>query len=195
MLLTYVPNIFCQGVCRYCFGSALLLDVRCWLLDVGCSVLPQKPLLPQRLKQNQRHAIRQIQRPGIRIKHRNPQPVLPVLLQQLSRQPRRLPAEHDVIIRRKFGIRINLRSIRFHKPNPRRCRHPFRKHSPILPSMPFNVLPIIHSGTLQLRIVEFEPKRLDEMKRRTRRRAKPRHVPRVRGDFGFKQDDIHFDKA
>jgi hypothetical protein len=44
-------------------------------------------LLPQCLKQNQGHAIRQVQRPGIVVEHRNPQPAFVVSFQQLPRQP------------------------------------------------------------------------------------------------------------
>jgi hypothetical protein len=53
------------------------------------------------------------------------------------------------------------------------------------------MLPVIHAGALELRVIEFETEWLDEMQRRFRRRAKPRHVARVRRDFRFNQDNLH----
>ena len=57
--------------------------------------------------------------------------------------------------------------------------------------MPLDVLPVIHARALELRVVEFEAERLDQVQRRARGRAQPRHVARVRRDFGFDQDDVH----
>ena len=57
--------------------------------------------------------------------------------------------------------------------------------------MPLDVLPVIHARALELRVVELEAERLDQMQRRLGGRAKPRHIARVRRDFRFNQDDVH----
>ena len=53
------------------------------------------------------------------------------------------------------------------------------------------MLPVIHARALELRVVELEAERLDQVQRRLRRRAQPRHVARVRRDFRFNQNDVH----
>jgi hypothetical protein len=58
--------------------------------------------------------------------------------------------------------------------------------------MPFDVLPVIHARALELRIIKLETERLDQMQRRFRGRAQPRHIARVRRDFRFNQDNVHF---
>src|ERR1035437_4659659 len=76
--------------------------------------LALKPLLPQRLEQNQRDAVGQIQRTRLRVEHRNPQPALAVLLQQLFRQARRLASKNQKVVRRKFHLAVILRAVGFH---------------------------------------------------------------------------------
>ena len=59
--------------------------------------------------------------------------------------------------------------------------------------MPFDVLPVIHAGALELRVVQLEAERLDEMQHGFRGRAQPRHVARVRRNFRFNEDNVHFE--
>jgi hypothetical protein len=42
-----------------------------------------------------------------------------------------------------------------------------------------------------LGVIELEAERFDEMQRRFRGRAQPRHVASVRRNFRFDQDDVH----
>ena len=67
--------------------------------------------------------------------------------------------------------------------------------APEIPSsfsnVPLDLLPVIHARTFQLRVVELESERLDEMQLRLRGRAEPRDVAGVRRDFRFNQDDVH----
>ena len=56
--------------------------------------------------------------------------------------------------------------------------------------MPLDVLPVIHAGAFELRVVQLETKRFDEMQRRLCRRAEPRHVARVRRNFRFNQNNV-----
>jgi hypothetical protein len=49
--------------------------------------------------------------------------------------------------------------------------------------MPPDMLPIIHPGSLELRVVEPESERLNQMKRGVRGGTQPRHVPGVRRNF------------
>jgi uncharacterized protein (DUF2461 family) len=58
--------------------------------------------------------------------------------------------------------------------------------------VPLHLPPVIHAGAFQLRVVQLEAERLNEMQHGFRGRAQPRHVARVRRDFRFNQDDIHF---
>ena len=104
--------------------------------------LALKSLLPQRLEQHQRDAVGQVQRARLRVEHRNPQPAFAVLFQQLFRQARRLAAEHQIIIRRKFHLAVILRAVGFDEPQPRGGRKFFRERRPVLPPVPFNLLPV-----------------------------------------------------
>ena len=134
-----------------------------------------EPLLPQRLKQHQRDAVRQIQRTRFCVEHRNPQPVFTVPLQKRSRQPRRLAPENQIIIRRKFCGTVKFRAVGFDK--PKFCSVGFvsrLKFFPILPAMPFHLLPVIHARALELRVIQLETKRLDEMQNGFSRSAIPR---------------------
>ena len=56
--------------------------------------------------------------------------------------------------------------------------------------MPLDLLPVIHARAFELRVIQLETERLDEMQRRLRRRAEPRHVARVRRNFRFNQDNV-----
>ena len=57
--------------------------------------------------------------------------------------------------------------------------------------MPLHLLPVIHARPLELRIIQLETERLDQMQHRPRGRAQPRHIARVRRDFRFNENDIH----
>ena len=128
-------------------------------------------LLPQRLEQNQRDAIGQIQRTRFRLEHRNPQPAFAVVGQELLRQPGRLAPEHQIIVRRKFRVIVKFRPLRFDEPQPRWRRNIPREGRPVFPAMPFDLPPVIHAGALQLRIVQLETERLNEVQDRLRSRA------------------------
>src|SRR6266550_4156718 len=78
--------------------------------------LSPKFLLPQRLKQHQRGAVRQINRARSGVEHRDAQPAVGVLSQQLLRQTGRLAAEHEIIAHGKSGFRVKPRPARFDKP-------------------------------------------------------------------------------
>ena len=58
--------------------------------------------------------------------------------------------------------------------------------------MPFDVLPVVHAGAFELRVIKLEAERLDEVQHRFRGRAQPRHVAGVRRDFRFNQNNVHF---
>src|SRR6185369_4987585 len=57
--------------------------------------------------------------------------------------------------------------------------------------MPCHMLPVIHAGAFELRVVELETKGFDEMQSRTRRGTEPGDVAGVRRDFGFDQNNMH----
>ena len=147
-------------------------------------------LLPQRLEQNQRRAVGQIQRTRGRIEHRNPQPVFPVGFEKLFRQARRLAPEDKVIIRTKLHFVVTLRAIGFDKPQPRAGCKFVCKRGPVRPAMPLDLLPVIHARAFELRVVQLEAERLNEVQRRPRSRAEPRDVARVRRDFRFDENDV-----
>ena len=57
--------------------------------------------------------------------------------------------------------------------------------------MPLDVLPIIHPGALELRVIKLETKRLDQMKRGAGGGAKPGNVTGVRRNLRFNEDKVH----
>ena len=57
--------------------------------------------------------------------------------------------------------------------------------------MPLDVLPVIHPGALELRVVQLEAERFNQVQGALGGGAQPRHVPRVRGDFRFEQNNVH----
>ena len=57
--------------------------------------------------------------------------------------------------------------------------------------MPLDMLPVIHAGSFELRVVELETKRLDEMQRRFGRGAEAGDVAGIWRDFRFNEDDVH----
>ena len=57
-------------------------------------------LLPQRLEQDQRHTIGQVQRAGLGIEHGNAQPAVVVFLQKALGQAGGFPAKDEIILRR-----------------------------------------------------------------------------------------------
>src|SRR5438093_3423281 len=86
------------------------------------------------------------------------------------------------------------RAVRFDEPEPRTARQLFAERRPARPAMPLDMLPVIHSGALELAVVELETQWFDQVQRRLRRRAKPRHVACVRRNFRFNQNDVHDSK-
>ena len=151
----------------------------------------RESLLPQGLEQNQRDAVGQVQRTRLRVEHRNPQPMFTMIFQKLFWQTRRLASEHQIIVRRKFHLAVILRAVGFDEPQPRGGRKFFRERRPVLPAMPLDLLPVIHARALELRIVQLETERLDEVQNGFRGRAQSRHVARVRRNFLFNQNDVH----
>src|ERR1700743_702358 len=57
--------------------------------------------------------------------------------------------------------------------------------------MPGDLLPVVHAGTFELRIIELETERLNQMQRGFSGRAQSRHIARIGRDFGFDEDNIH----
>ena len=57
--------------------------------------------------------------------------------------------------------------------------------------MPGQMLPIIQAGAFELFVVQLEAERFDQMQRRSRGRAQPRHVPGVRRNLRLDENDVH----
>ena len=72
-----------------------------------------------------------------------------------------------------------------------RRRKPVWKRSPVRPAMPRHLLPVIHPGAFELRVVQLETERLDQVERGARGGAQPGDVAGVRRDLGFNEDDVH----
>ena len=120
--------------------------------------------------------------------------MLGIFVQQLFGQSRGFATEDEVIIGQEFGFGVKFGAVGFHEPKAGGRGEALCECGPIFPSMPLDVLPVIHPGAFELGVVELEAEGLDEVQRRAGRGAKAGDVAGVRRDFGFKQDDIHFDK-
>src|SRR5205823_7424939 len=62
------------------------------------------------------------------------------------------------------------------------------------PAIPLDLRPIIHPGSFEVLVIQFEAERFDEMECRVRGRTQARHVACVRRDFRFNQDQVHASK-
>src|ERR1039458_10535324 len=89
--------------------------------------------------------------------------MLGVLAQELLRQTGGLPAEDQVILRRKAGLSVKPRPLRFHKPQTCAVGNLLLKGRPAWPAIPFDVLPVIHPGARDLRVVQLEPEWLNQV--------------------------------
>ena len=72
-----------------------------------------EPLLPERLEQYQRRAVRQIQRARSWIEHRDAKPAIPVFLEPFFGESRRLAPEDQVIARHVGNFGVMARAIGF----------------------------------------------------------------------------------
>ena len=84
--------------------------------------------------------------------------------QQLLRQPGRLAAKDQVILRRESWLPCRA-AARSDSTNQSRAprRQCLLESRPVRPAMPLDLLPVIHAGALELRVVQLEPERLDQV--------------------------------
>src|SRR5438128_12597732 len=99
-----------------------------------------EPLLPQRLEQHDRGAIRQIQRTRLIIEHWNAQPPVAIIFQQLPRQSSRFPAKYQIVVWRVTDFGIVAGTVGFNEPKPCAARQLISKHRPARPAKPLEVL-------------------------------------------------------
>ena len=57
-------------------------------------------------------------------------------------------------------------------------------------AMPHHVRPIIETGSFQGFVVQPKAESADKVKGTLRRSTQPRHIPGVRRDFGFDEDNV-----
>ena len=150
-----------------------------------------KALLPKCFIENDGGAVGQVERSGGGMEHRDAKPAVWVLFKQLWRQAGGFSAEYEKIF---IGVRdfcVVFVPSGFDEPKPSPSAVGCVKGLPVVPSMPRNLLPIIHSSALQAFVAHLESERFDEVKRGFCRRAESGDIPGIGRNFGFDQDDVH----
>lgn len=150
-----------------------------------------KALLSKRFVKDDGGAVGQVERSGIGMKHRNAKPAVGVLRKQFWRQAGGFPAENEKISVGVWNFGVVFSPCGFDEPKPSPPAVDCVKGLPVVPSMPRNLLPIVHSSALQAFVVHLESERADEVKRSFCRRAESGDIPGIGRNFGFDQDDVH----
>ncbi len=143
-------------------------------------------LLAKSFKQDQGDAIGEVEGAGFGIEHGNANPTVAVIAQQLFGQACGLPAKNQIIIGYEIGIRVEKGALGFDKPEARSGGELFMESGPIGPAMPLDVLPVIHSGALELGVVESKAERFDQVESSPGSCAQPGHIACVWRNLRFK---------
>ncbi len=151
-----------------------------------------KALLSKRFVEDYGGAVSQVQRSGGGMEHRNADPAVRVLRKQLWRQAGGFSAKEEKVFGGVLDFGVVFGPCGFDEPKPSPSALGCVKGLPVVPSMPRNLLPIIHSSALQAFVVHLESERFDEVKRGFCRRAESGDIPSVGRNFGFDQDDAHW---
>lgn len=125
------------------------------------------------------------------MEHRDAETAVWILRKQLWRQAGRFPAENEEISVGVWNFGVVFGSCGFDEPKPFPSAVDCAKGLPVVPSMPRNMLPIVHSRALQAFVVHLESERANKVKRGLCRRAESGDIPGVGRNFGFDQDDVH----
>lgn len=125
------------------------------------------------------------------MEHRDTETTVWILLKQLWRQACGFPAKEEEVFGGVLDFGIVFGTCGFDEPKPSPSAVGCVKGLPVVPSMPRNLLPIIHSSALQAFVVHLESQRFYEVKRSLCRRAESGDIPGVGRNFGFNQDDVH----
>ena len=150
-----------------------------------------KTLLSKRFVKGDGGAVGQVERSGSRMEHRDAETAIWVLRKQLRRQAGGFSAENEKISIGVWNFGVVFGPGRFDEPKPSPSAVGCAKGSPVVPSMLRNLLPIVHSRTLQAFVVHLESERANEVKGSLCRRAESGDIPGIGGNFGFNQDDVH----
>ena len=150
-----------------------------------------KALLSKRFVEDDGGAIGQVERSGGGMEHRDAEPAVWVLIKQLWRQSGGYPAKEKEVFGGVWNFGVVFGPCGFDKPKPSPSAVGCAKGLPVVPSMPRNLLPIIHSSALQAFVVHLESEWFDEVKRGFRRRAESGDISGVGRNFGLNQDDVH----
>ena len=126
------------------------------------------------------------------MEHRDTETTVWILLKQLWRQAGGFPAKEEEVFGGVLDFGIVFGTCGFDEPKPSPSAVGCVKGLPVVPSMPRNLLPIIHSSALQAFVVHLESQRFYEVKRSLCRRAESGDIPGVGRNFGFDQDDVHW---
>lgn len=147
--------------------------------------------MPQRLEKDERYAVGKIERPGGRIEHGDAQPVIAMLFEERFWKARSFSPKDEIIIGTESDVGIAFGSVGFDEPQDLVRRKLRFERSPIFPSVPGNVLPIVHAGAFELRVVQLEAEGFDQVQGGASGRAEPGDISSVGRNFRFKQDDVH----
>ena len=150
-----------------------------------------KALLSKCFVKDDGGAVGQVERSGSRMEHRDAETAIWVLRKQLRRQAGGFSAENEKISIGVWNFGVVFGPGRFDEPKPSPSAVGCAKGSPVVPSMPRNLLPIVHSRTLQAFVVHLESERSHEVKGSLCRRAESGDIPGIGRNFGFNQDDVH----
>lgn len=125
------------------------------------------------------------------MKHRDAKPAVRILRKQLWRQSGGFSSKEEEISRGVWNFGVVFGPCGFDQPKPSPAALGCVKGLPVGPSMPRNLLPIIHSSALQAFVTHLKSERLDKVKRSFCRRAESSDISGVGRNFGFDQDDVH----
>ncbi len=150
-----------------------------------------KALLSKRFVKDDGGAVGQIERSGSRMEHRDAEPAVWVLRKQLWRQTGGFSAENEKISVGGWNFDVVFGPCGFDEPKPSPSAVGCAKGSPVVPSMPRNLLPIVHSRALPAFVVHLESERANKVKGGLCRRAESGDIPGIGRNFKFDQNDVH----
>ena len=125
------------------------------------------------------------------MEHRDAETAVWILRKQLWRKTGGFLAENEEISVGVWNFGVVFGPCGFDEPKPFPSAVGCAKGLPVIPSMPRNMLPIVHSRALQAFVVHLESEWANKVKRGLCRRAESGDIPGVGRNFGLDQDDVH----
>ena len=150
----------------------------------------RRGLLAQGLEEDDGHAVGQVQGTGLGVGHGDVDPTIRGGFKKGAGQAGGLASEDEDVAGGKRGVVIGARGSLLDEPRSAARAQVSDKGVPVGPSMPGDVLPVVHAGAAELAVVEVEPEGLDEVQRGAGGGAESGDVAGVGRDLGLEKDDL-----